>query len=586
MKPVNQKRLRRRYLSLGFLVYALIVLFFAHWGKYLTMYPSSPLLIIKAVQDMLDHPFQIHPLNWPMIGNGIFLGALAPIMMDVKFTMGRDLRPRVEYGSAKWNDDLNGFVKKNADMPRIGIGSPNMILSQDLTVSMDTRKTERNNNICVFGGSGTMKSRGIILPNIGQANCSYVITDPSGELYAKTADFLRNQGYDVKALNLVNMAKSGHYNPFAYIRDEQGVLSLINALMANTTPTGKNSNDPFWDRAETALMQACCYYLIAADLEAHTHEASLSGVMQLLRLGAKQHDKNQTELDFLFSELAKVSPNHVAVASYDIYKQAPDKTASTIVICAQSRLAAFNLGVIQELTNTDDMQLGDIGDHKTALFCITPTIDRTFNFLVGLMYTQLFETLYYHAENECEENRLPIHVRFLLDEFANIGKIPDFDQKLSTMRKYEISCTIILQAISQLKTMYRDEWETIISNCDTTVYLGDNDKSTNQYISEALGKETIQVRNSSRSYGRQGSSSQSLNKSGRDLLSPDELKKMNNRDCIVMIRGYDPFFTKKFILEHHPAFGGPQGLQKWKMDISNALWKWRQAHTKGGEKHD
>lgn len=347
------------------------------------------------------------------------------------------------------------------------------------------------------------------------------------------------------------MAHSDRYNPFRYIRTQAGVLTMITALVRNTTPKGSRPSDPFWEKAETSLLEALCFYVIAV---LPPEERNFSTVMRLLRLGAAE-DGQPSILDGLFDNLARKDPQHIAVKSYAVYKSAGGgKTAQSILITCQTRLHTFNLDAIQALTDTDNLDLGSIGDQKTALFCVTPVADPSFNFLVSMMYSQLFEMLYHHAETECPGKRLPVHVRFLLDEFANIGTIPDFPQMLSTMRKYEISCTIILQTLSQLKALYKDEWEVLTGNCDTYLFLGGSDRTTLEYTSRKLGKETIQAVNSSRSKGRQGGYSTSNNKLGRELMTEAELQTMDNKNCICMLRGMDPFFAAKFDLTRHPNY--------------------------------
>ena len=350
------------------------------------------------------------------------------------------------------------------------------------------------------------------------------------------------------------MDHSNTYNPFNYVRNEEGILTMINALIKNTTPKGSSPSDPFWEKAETALLQACCFYLQS---ECNPEDRNFSSVMKLLRCASAIEGQENVDstLDIMFNDLKAKDPEHIGVLSYAVFKSAGGgKTAQSILISCQTRLQTFNLTAIKNLTNTDNIDLGSIGDKKVALFCTTPVVDSTFNYLVALMYTQLFETLYYHAETQCKGMRLPVHVRFLLDEFANIGTIPEFDKKLATMRKYEISCTIIIQALSQLKAMYKDEWEVIVGNCDSLLFLGGSDETTLKYISGKLGKQTIRSINTSRSHGRQGSYSLSYNKDGRELMTQDELSNMDNINCILFIRGLYPFFSDKFDLESHPNY--------------------------------
>ena len=473
MLPNKAKRMKKQSLISGFVLWCLIVIISLPIG-YCAENTSADISmgsqILAMLNQILDNPihyFSFLPSTLKGWGYGLYglcFGALAPLITYNSYVEKRDLLPDKENGSAKWHSDMKAYNKAYVDTPLLGSGSPNMILTNEILLSMDTRKTRRNNNIVAIGGTGTGKSRALIMPNIMQANSSFVITDPSGELLESMGSFLADEGYVIKVFNLVDMRSSDRYNPFEYAAGEEGILSMITALIANTTPKGSHSSDPFWEKAETALLQAICFYI----REKHPKEEwNFSTVMFLLRLAEAEEGQPST-LDCLFQQLQQVNPNSIAVTSYAVYRSAGGgKTSQSIVISAQTRLAAFNLAAIKNLTDTDTMDLQSLGERKTALFCITPVGDPTFNFLVGLMYTQLFHTLYHYAETKCAGKRLPVHVRFLLDEFANIGTIPNFCQLLATMRKYEISCTIILQAISQLKALYKDDWEVILGNCDS-----------------------------------------------------------------------------------------------------------------------
>lgn len=600
MKPINRTKQRKQYLFMGFGAYLLIQFVACHYCVVATDNLAESL--IAALDHATSHPLDMFPVDWNVLMRTGLFGLLVPLLFHAEYLKKRDLRPSVESGSAKWNEDLKKYYKKYCEIthwpklfdnallkpikvtltkindalskiPVIKIfwnfivektgdlfirpddtpRGKNMIFSKEVYMSMDIRKTYRNNNVMIFGGSGTGKSRFFAKPNIYQANCSFVITDPSGELLESTGSYLQREGYEVRVFNLAMMEHSNCYNPFKYIRDDQGVLTMINALIKNTTPKGSSSNDPFWEKAETALLQALCFFLVS---ECNEEDRNFSNVMKLLRCAEVkegQEDYDST-LDILFKDLKEKNPEHIAVRQYAVFKQAAGKTAQSILVSCSVRLAVFNMEVINKLTGTDDIDLSTIGDKKTALFCITPTADTTFNFLVSLLYTQLFETLYHRAETECKGKRLPVHVRFILDEFANIAGIPEFEQKLATMRKFEISCAIIYQAMSQAKTQYKDEWETLIGNCDSFLFLGGSDATTLEYISKKLGKETIRSVNNSRSYGKQGSYSISHNKTARELMTPDELSIMDNNNCILFIRGENPFFCTKYPLEKHPAY--------------------------------
>ena len=560
-KPFERNRLKRRYLYFGIGSYALIVLFFCHWGYLVQSAPelSGASLALEAVNHLVFHPFLFFPFDTAYLAYGMLIGLIAPLMIQTEYLRRRDLRPAIENGSAKWNENLNDYQKRYVSMPLVGTGSPNMIFAQQLYLSMDTRKTLRNNNVMVIGGSGTGKSRFFVMPNLLQANCSFVVTDPSGELLETMGAFLEAEGYEIRVFNLVQMEHSDAYNPFSYINKQEDVLVMVDALIKNTTPSGSRSSDPFWEKAETALLTAICFYVLTQGKAIH----NFASVMYFLRQAAAEEGETST-LDKVFEAFAKTNPDHIAVTSYAVYKSAGGgKTAQSILISCQTRLQMFNLDAVQALTSTDTLDLGSIGDKKVALFCITPTGNTTFNFLVSMMYTQLFETLYHHAETECPGKRLKYPVRFMLDEFANIGTIPNFCQKLATMRKYEISCSIVLQALSQIKSLYKDEWDVLIANCDSLLFLGCQDSTTLEFISKSLGKETIRTMSSSRSFGRSGGSSVSYNKTGRELMTPDELRTMDNKHCIYFLRGLDPFFARKYDLKSHPNFsrcaagGGP-----------------------------
>jgi len=625
MQPINRKKQRRWYILAEIGVYLFILFLSCHIGKIDFKDITS---LMAGMEHMLDHPFDILPVDTAALGTGALLGLIPSLLIHTEYLRRRDLRPMVESGSAKWNEDLKAFYRTYTEItswpaifdrframqkvrakmiklsetfskipvigffykkialriaelfmrPEIGSGCRNMILSKNISMSMNGRKTQRNNNVIIIGGSGSGKSRFQVKPNILQANCSFVVTDPSGELLEAEGEFLRREGYELRVFNLVEMDHSNCYNPFHYVRNQEGVLIMINALIKNTTPKGSNTSDPFWEKAETALLQAICFYLVS---ECNKEDQNFSSVMKLLRCAKAvegQEDVDST-LDIMFKDLAAREPEHIAVQSYAVFKSAGGgKTAQSILISCQTRLQTFNLDAIKKLTDTDSIDLGSIGDKKVALFCITPSADTTFNYLVALMYTQLFETLYFHAETQCQGKRLKSHVRFLLDEFANVGTIPDFAQKLSTMRKYEISCTIIIQALSQIKTMYKDDWEVLVGNCDTFIFLGGADMTTLEYVSKSLGKETIRSINNSRSYGRQGSHSLSYNKTGRELMTPDELRTMKNKNCVIFVRGENPFFTEKFKLEKHPNYRySGDGDKKYLFDVKKEVHTARQA---------
>lgn len=548
------------YVVFGGIVYVLVVILSIHMS--LVSNRGEGQLInafSKGLDRFFNNPLQIFPITSHSF---IFLPTMSALFLVVIAVLwinnekNRHFDSTKTNGSSQWNTNFKSYNKNFRDMAKkkeeIKSTDNNMIMSENVWLSMDTRKTRRNNNVIIFGGSGTGKSRFIVKPNMLQGNSSFVVTDPSGEILETTGKFLEQEGYKIKVFNLVEMAKSNCYNPFDYIRDEAGVMSLVNCLIQNTTDSKASKGDPFWEKSETALLMAIIFYLVK---ERPKKDRNFASVMKLLRSAdIDEMDPNaKSGLDRIFDDLEKKNKNHIAVKQWKIFKMAGAKTAKSILITAAVRLSAFNIRAVENLTCKDDLELGKIGDEKTALFVIIPVADDTYNFLVSLMYSQLFETLYFHAENECKGKRLSYHVRFMLDEFANIGRIPQFEKKLATMRKYEISCTIILQSISQLKGMYPDDWSGIVGNCDTTIFLGGKDSETNKQMSDDLGDATIVVRNNSRNIGK-GGASLSFNRSARKLLDPAEIQKLPNDECIVMIRSLQPFREKKFPYEKHKNY--------------------------------
>lgn len=557
---------RQNYQIMAVIAYVFTVLYFIHVGYLLEHRQEKSLyLIFEGLNHLLTHPFQMFPTQTKLAASGLLFGFIPPLLIYSDYLRNKNLRPDEEVDSAKWNDNLKKFRKQYTAQPLQGTGSPNMILTSEVFLNMDCYATKRNNNVMLIGGAGTGKSRYFAIPNLLQANCSFVTTDPSGELLESVGGFLVEEGFDIKVFNLVDMEHSDQNNPFMYIREQADVPKMIQALIMNTTPEGSHSSDPFWEKAETALLCALSFYVIS---ELRPEGQNFGSVKDMLSWAANdqqattthQDDKEKkvvkpSVLDSAFKVLELREPNHVAVKYYKDFKSATaPETISSILLSCQVRLQAWNLESIRRLTSSDTMDLRSVGDKKTAVFCIIPTADSTYNFLVSLLYTQLFETLYHHAETECPGKRLPIPVRFILDEFANIGTIPDFDKKLSTMRKYGISCSIILQALSQLKSRYKDTWEVIMGNCDSTLFLGGNDQTTLEYISKKLGKETIRSVNTSQTRGRQGSYTVSYNKTGRELMTASELGKMPNDKCIYMLRGENPFYSTKYDLKTHPNY--------------------------------
>lgn len=487
----------------------------------------------------------------------IFVGIYALL----KYTSRKRLhRKGEEHGSARWATEAE--AKKLADKKKVKKGEidNNILLTQEVRMSLNTRQHRENLNVLVIGGSGSGKSRFYVKPNIMQLNTSYVVTDPKGELLRSTGKLLEDNGYKIKVFNLIDMRNSHNYNPFAYVYDRKTeelnksyVIKMVNVLMKNTKQEGASGGDQFWDDATKALLSALAFYLLEKRPEC---ERNFAWVMQLLKQAEVKEDEEDYEspLDIKFKELEAENPTSMAVSYYKDFKKAAGETAKSILISCAVRLQAFNLPDVANLTHTDTLELDKIGDEKTALFVIIPSSDVTFNFLAAMMYTQLFDTLYDTA-NFKYGGRLPVHVRCLLDEFANIGTIPDFDKLLATMRSMEISANIIIQNIAQLKKMYDKSWEILTGNCDSLLFLGGQEASTTEMISKRLGKETIDVVAQNRTKGHRNNST-SINNSimGRELMTADELSVMPPSECILIVRAFHPFYCHKFDIEKHPNY--------------------------------
>ena len=457
-------------------------------------------------------------------------------------TNQRRTRDGEEHGSAAWATPASvnaQFAQKNS-----------IPLTQHVRLGLDTHKHRRSLNVLVIGGSGAAKTRSFVLPNILTANTNYVITDPKSEVLLATGGYLKEQGYDVRVLNLVNLEQSDGYNPFRYLRDEKDVLKLVNNLIQSTTPKGSHESDPFWTKAETALLQAITLMLFQ---EAPEYEQNFSMVMRVLEYAeVREEDEGHVSpLDLLFESIERRRPDSVAVRQYKVFKLAAGKTAKSILVSTAVRLAPFNLPQIQALTDHDDMDLYTLGEKKVALYAVIPDNDNTFNFLVSLLYAQAFQALYYSAD-QIHHGPLPRHVRFVLDEFAAMP-LPGFTRELATMRSRSISASVIIQNMAQIKELYKDSWETIPGNCDTILYLGGNESSTHKYVSEMLGKATIDTKTHGQTKGKSGSYSTNFQMSGRELLTPDEVRKLDNRYALLFIRGASPVMDEKYDLMHHPA---------------------------------
>ena len=526
----------------------------------------------------------------------LMVGFALGIYALMKYTSRKRLhRKGVEHGSARWaNEKEEKFLadrmsagskpkrgkdaaqqslrtatkpekKKGKKPPKSPFETDNnILLTQEVRMSLNTRQHRENLNVLVIGGSGSGKSRFYVKPNIMQLNTSYVVTDPKGELLRSCGRLLKKAGYEIRVFNLIDMSHSNNYNPFNYIYDKDGninktyVMKMVNCLMKNTKQEGASGGDQFWDDSTKALTLAIAFYLLEkkTDENGNSLDRNFSTVMKMMRLAeiSEQDENHRSPLDEMMDELRGENPHSMAVSFYADFKKAPAETAKSILISAAVRFAAFNLPEVADLTHTDNIHLDTLGDRKTALFIIIPSSDATFNFLAAMMYTQLFDTLYDTA-NFKYGGRLPVHVRCLLDEFANVGTIPDFDKLLATMRSMEISANIIIQNLAQLKKMYDKSWEILTGNCDSLLFLGGQEASTLEAISKSLGKETIDVvsQNRTRSH-KSPSTSENNSILGRELMTTDELKVMKPNECVLIVRALYPFFCHKFDIEKHQNY--------------------------------
>ena len=489
----------------------------------------------------LQHPLDIHwtdkSLLSILICTGLYIMGLCIYASEQRRT-----RDGEEHGSAAWGSprQVNAMFRQKE----------NKILTRHVRLGLDTHKHRRSLNVLVIGGSGAAKTRSYVKPNILEANTNYVITDPKMEVLTATGGWLKSKGYDIRVLNLVNLEESDGYNPFRYLRDEKDVLKLVNNLIQATTPKGSHESDPFWTKAETALLQAIILMLFQ---EAPEYEQNFSMVMRVLEYAEvrEEDDEYLSPLDLLFQAMERENPESVALRQYKVFKQSAGKTAKSILVSAAVRLAPFNLPQIRAITDHDDMDLYTLGEKKCALYAVIPDNDNTFNFLVSLLYSQAFQTLYYSAD-QIHHGALPRHVHFVLDEFAAMP-LPGYTRELATMRSRNISSSTIIQNMAQIKELYKDSWETIPGNSDTILYLGGNEQSTHKYISEALGKATIDTKTHGQTKGKSGSYSTNFQMSGRELLTPDEVRALDNRYCILFIRGAKPVMDLKYELTEHPA---------------------------------
>ena len=501
--------------------------------------------LVAQFSEVTQTPFSLHWTPYTMKFIGIFLLLYGGAILFY-YTGQKNTRPGEEHGSASW-----GSVRELDKKYRDKDAGKNVILTQHLQMNMNGKLHRRNLLQIIVGGSGSGKTRFLAKPNLMLANASFIVTDPKGEMLRAVGNLFLEKGYVLRVFDLIDPSKSDCYNPFCYIRKDADVFKLIDNFIKNTTPKNAKSNDPFWEKSETALDSALMLYLLH---EAPVEDQNMETILYMIENGgAKEEDDDyQSPLDLLFEALEEEQPDHIAVRQYHIFKQAAGKTAKSILVSAAVRLASFTLPEIQRITATDDMELGKLGERKQAIFCIIPdSNDASLNFLVGMLYTQAFQEPYYQAD-KVHQGALPVPVRLMFDEFANVALPDGYARLQATMRSRNIMSTIVLQNISQLKALFKDDWEGIIGNADSFIYLGGNEQSTHKYISELLGKETIDTRTSSQSKGRNGSFSQNFQQAGRELMTPDEVRRLDNKNAIVLIRGEKPVIDEKYDILKHP----------------------------------
>lgn len=500
--------------------------------------------IIKNFGKAIDNPFNIK-LCSNSLNTVLFLLLVYGVAIGIYFSTRKNYRRTEEYGSAKW-----GSAKTICKKYKQENSNYNKILTQNFCIGLDGRIHRRNLNLLICGGSGAGKTRFFAKPNVMQCNCSYVILDPKGEILRDTGSLLEKEGYVVKVLDLINMQKSHCYNPFVYLRDDNDVQRLVTNLFKSTTPKGSQSNDPFWDTAASMLLLSLVFYL---KYEAPEEEQNFTMVMEMLRAGEVKEDEEMfsSPLDILFERLENDNPEHIAVKYYRDYHSGSAKTLKSIQITLASRLEKFNLESLSSITIHDELELSTIGEKKTALFALIPDNDTSFNFIVSILYTQLFQQLFYTADHKYK-GRLPVHVHFVMDEFANVSLPDDFAKILSVMRSREVSVSIILQNMAQLKALFEKDWESIVGNCDEFLYLGGNEQSTHKYVSELMGKENLDINTYGRSYGRNGNYSTNYQQTGRELMTPDEVRMLDNKYAILFVRGERPIKDYKYDILKHP----------------------------------
>ena len=500
--------------------------------------------IVSGLSVAVNNPFSITVCEDSVKTVLIFLLAYA-MGIGIYFSTRRNYRRREEHGSAKWGT-TGTLNKKYRDKNPF----ENKLLTQNVRIGLDGKKHRRNLNILVCGGSGAGKTRFLCKPNAMQCNTSVGVLDPKGEIVRDIGGLLEKKGYEVRVLDLINMHRSHCYNPFVYLRNDNDVQRLVTNLFKATTPKGSQSQDPFWDTAASMLLLALVFYL---KYEAPPEEQNFPMVMELLRAGEVREDDDSyiSPLDELFDRLEMVNPEHIALKYYRDYHSGSAKTLKSIQITLAARLEKFNLESLAGLTATDELDLPSLGEKKVALFALIPDNDTSFNFLVSILYTQLFQQLFYLADHKYGGS-LPVHCHFIMDEFANVSLPDDFDKILSVMRSRGVSVSIILQNLAQLKALFEKQWESIVGNCDEFLYLGGNEQSTHKYVSELLGKETIDTNTYGKSSGRSGNYSTNYQMSGRELMTPDEVRMLDNRYALLFVRGERPVMDFKYDILKHP----------------------------------
>lgn len=501
--------------------------------------------ILTSLMNAMNAPFHIE-LCEDSVKAVLVLLLCYGMGVGIYFSTRRNYRRREEHGSAKWGT-ASAVNKKYAQQPK----SENKLLTQNVAIGLNAKKHRRNLNTLVIGGSGAGKTRFFCKPNLMQCcRNSYFVLDPKGEIVRDVGELLSQKGYEVRVLDLISMEKSHCYNPFVYLQSDNDIQRLVTNLFKATTPKGSQSNDPFWDTSASMLLSALVYYL---HYEAPEDEQNFAMVMEMLRAGAieNEEDSRPTPLDYLFADLEMDRPDHIALKYYRSYHAGSAKTLKSIQITLAARLEKFNLESLASLTCTDELDLATMGEKKVALFAIIPDNDSSFNFLVSILYTQLFQQLFYSADH-IHGGALPVPVHFLMDEFANVSLPDDFDKILSVMRSRGVSVSIILQNLAQLKALFEKQWESIVGNCDEFLYLGGNEQSTHKYVSELLGKSTIDTNTYGKSSGRSGNYSTNYQISGRELLTPDEVRMLDNQYAILFIRGERPVLDFKYDILKHP----------------------------------